>query len=464
MSGDKLDIEGVNKARAEDIAEVHKHNLYTKVPIKECWDNTGKGPIGTRWVDANKGDEVNPEYRSRLVAQEVKTDRREDRFAATPPLEAKKMLRSRAVIEGIGYNGRREAGMKLGFIDVTRAYVHARARRELFVTLLDEDYTDGMCGRLNKAMYGTSDAAQHWESAHIECMSEFECSRGAATPCICPHAERYIRVVVHGDDVTILGHLEQIDWSKKRMESTYDIKYRGHIGPQRKDEKNMMILNRIVEWIEDGIVYESGQRHAYIIVRYLNLSQANGVVTPGEKKDIKTSNALNQSQATRYRARVARGIYLAPDRRDIAYVVMELSRNMPNPDCSDWASLKRLGRYLVNQSSVQTLPAYPLGVSELTIGAGSDDAGCARTRKNTRGGLAMFGVHCIKGWGSTQGVVALSSGEAAFYAMVKWQFDGKWSQTFIERHGTQSGNHIKERCKCSKRDSTSHRLRKGKAH
>ena len=74
--------------------------MYVKVPIKECWDQTGKDPIGTRWIDINKGDEMNPEYRSRLVAQEIKTDTREDLFAATPPLEAKKMLFSPAASFG----------------------------------------------------------------------------------------------------------------------------------------------------------------------------------------------------------------------------------------------------------------------------------------------------------------------------------------------------------------------------
>ena len=50
----------------------------------------------------NKGDRVNPEVRARLVAKEIKTSKREDLFAATPPLEAKKMLFSMAVTEGIG--------------------------------------------------------------------------------------------------------------------------------------------------------------------------------------------------------------------------------------------------------------------------------------------------------------------------------------------------------------------------
>ena len=71
--------------------EFNKHGVYVKVPIEECWANTGKYPIHTRWVDVNKGDEVKPEYRSRLVAEEIKRDNPEDLFAATPPLEAKKM-------------------------------------------------------------------------------------------------------------------------------------------------------------------------------------------------------------------------------------------------------------------------------------------------------------------------------------------------------------------------------------
>ena len=43
--------EGVRRARSEEMAEVKKHNVYVKVPISQCWDSTGKEPIGTRWVD-----------------------------------------------------------------------------------------------------------------------------------------------------------------------------------------------------------------------------------------------------------------------------------------------------------------------------------------------------------------------------------------------------------------------------
>lgn len=84
-----------------------------------------------------------------MVAKEIKISKNEDLFAATPPLEAKKLLFALAVTEGIGYTrGHRKEGMKLDFIDVKRAYFHAKARREIYVELPDEDAEEGMCGKL----------------------------------------------------------------------------------------------------------------------------------------------------------------------------------------------------------------------------------------------------------------------------------------------------------------------------
>ena len=69
VSGRRLNPEKVREARKEEIEEYHKHEVYVKVPIEECRKETGKAPIQVRWIDVNKGDTLNPEYRSRLVAK-----------------------------------------------------------------------------------------------------------------------------------------------------------------------------------------------------------------------------------------------------------------------------------------------------------------------------------------------------------------------------------------------------------
>ena len=94
------------------------------------------------------------------------------------------MLFLMAVTEGIGYQkGCKEKGYKLDFLDVRRAYFHARARRDVYVQLPEEDRTPGMCGKLLKAMYGTRDAAQNWEHEYLDYLELLGFVSGITTPC-----------------------------------------------------------------------------------------------------------------------------------------------------------------------------------------------------------------------------------------------------------------------------------------
>ena len=56
MSGEPFDPKLVREAREEEMRELRKHNVYSKAPVSECWAETGKAPIGVRWVEINKGD------------------------------------------------------------------------------------------------------------------------------------------------------------------------------------------------------------------------------------------------------------------------------------------------------------------------------------------------------------------------------------------------------------------------
>ena len=427
LSGEWLEGDMVREARKEEMEEFKKHEVYIKVPMQECYERTGAAPIGTRWVDINKGDKIHPEYRSRLVAQEINVDKREDLFAATPPLEAKKILMSLAVTEGVGYRkGGKDKGMKLDFIDVRRAYFHARARREVYVKLPAEDSEEGMCGKLNKAMYGTRDAAQNWEYAYIEWLESIAFRRGRASPCVFYHEDKGIRLVVHGDDFTVLGYEESLDWFRRCINEKFEVKFRGRLGPEDTDDKCIRILNRVVTWTDNGIEYEADQRHSDIIISKLGYGkETNGVVTPGEKSDNQDirregdEDEMNKEDAKMYRALVARANYLAQDRTDIAFAVKELCRNMSSPRQGDWKALKRLGRYLVGKPRIVTKFNYQDKLSRINVWVDSDHAGCKRTRKSTSGGIVMLGNHPVKGWSITQGVIALSSGESEFYGIVK---------------------------------------------
>ena len=224
------------------------------------------------------GDLQNPEYRSRLVAQELNQSKRDDIFAATPPLEALKLVLS------VLASTRRQKYWKLDSIDIKRAYFHAKAKRDIYVRLPAEDHQDGMCGKLVKAMYGTRDAASNWAAAYMEFMTNQGFAVGKVTPCLFWHKDRQLIVETHGDDFTNIGTEDNLDWFKSSIKKTFEFKHKARLGPDARDDKSVRILNRIISW-EDGvgINYEADQRHAEILVEAMNLQSANIVSTPGIK-------------------------------------------------------------------------------------------------------------------------------------------------------------------------------------
>lgn len=93
MSGKELKLGMVSKARAEEVRHLTSHGVYQKMPINQYWLGAAKVPIGTRWIDINKGDEISLAYRSILVVEELKSSSWHDHlFAATPPSEAENIL------------------------------------------------------------------------------------------------------------------------------------------------------------------------------------------------------------------------------------------------------------------------------------------------------------------------------------------------------------------------------------
>ena len=67
----------------------------------------------------------------------------------------------------------------------------------------------------------------------------------------------------------------------------------------------------------------------------------------------------------------------------------------------------------------------------------SDWAGCATTRKSTNGCTVIWNGACLKTWSTTQTVVALSSGEAEYYAAVKGCAEGLALQSYCRDLGLE---------------------------
>jgi len=422
LTGEALPAGLTSAAREEELDFMDDWAVWDVVPVAECVKRTGKRPLGGKWVDVNKGDTARPDVRSRYVAKEIAFRRSDDFFAATPPLEALRMLLS---------NVASSKNLRVLVLDARKAHLHSTVNRLLYVELPPERRQPGMCARLRRCLYGTRDAPAQWEAFLADQLRGLGFVQGVSSPCCFYHPVRDIQCVVHGDDFIFAGTDAELDWVKSAMTDKFLIKEVGRLGPGSRHLQELRVLNRVLRWTPRGLRYEADPRHAEILVRGvaegLRPVATPGAASKGEDGDARAAGAaddeLNDDDASLYRSFAARANYLSLDRPDLAYAAKELCRRMQHPRQSDLSALRRLVQYLAG--SPRLVYQYEWQDSAtLRVFSDTDFAGCRATRKSTSGGCAFRGSHLVKHWSSTQKVVTLSSGEAELTGLVKATCEG----------------------------------------
>ena len=155
----------------------------------------GKPPISVRWVEVNKGDDENPNYRSRLVAREIRMVGEDAIFAPTPPLESLRMVLSYAVTDFPDeprkiHDPKSPERCQVLAIDISRAYFNAVTPEDepTYVELPPEvGAPPGTCALLKRQMYGTRRAADGWQSECSATLRAMGFVQGAASACFFRH-------------------------------------------------------------------------------------------------------------------------------------------------------------------------------------------------------------------------------------------------------------------------------------
>ena len=139
--------------------------------------------IGVRWVGVNNGDSEEPEYRPRLVGQEFAIGKDDALYAATPPLEALRIIISHAAT--FPDEGPERVIM---INDMRRAYFYAKIDWDVFIDLPTEDPKYGI-GQTETMSLCNSGSCQRM-ARNIECPS-CECRvREGKRPPLCLLAPR----------------------------------------------------------------------------------------------------------------------------------------------------------------------------------------------------------------------------------------------------------------------------------
>ena len=273
-----------------------------------------------------------------------------------------------------------------------------------------------------------------WEDLEIE-----EMDLWVSCPTVFFQKSTGCRPVVHGDDFTFASGKDEIPKLLDDMKSWYDMKVRGMLGGGSSDDEEVTILGRRLRWRRGTriVEYEADDKYVKEVVKEMNLQEdSQGLDAPKEREIVENdgveddADLLDVEEAKRYRAMSATLNYLALDRADINYATKEICRSMSKPRTSGWARIKRLAKYLL---------VYPRFVWKFTgdvelskyLDVFSD------SRKSTSCGVASTDGAATKHWSSTRGSVAMSVGEAEYYALVKGAAEGLGIQALARDLGIE---------------------------
>eukprot|EP00973_Karenia_brevis_P039066 5395517-Karenia_brevis.AAC.1 len=70
------------------------------------------------------------------------------------------------------------------------------------------------------------------------------------------------------------------------MESWFEIKVRAILGPEEEDDKEVVILGRVVRWLKDGIEYEADPKHRRNVLEYFGVDgKTKPSMVNGDRED-----------------------------------------------------------------------------------------------------------------------------------------------------------------------------------
>jgi len=289
----------VKKAREDEIDFLNKLGTWSVVPRSQA-DDEGLGILRARWVERNKGDELKPFERSRLVLQETKrisSIAAGESIAATPPLEALRFLLSLAMSLAA------PAGddWVIIFIDISRAHPNRKVLRHLYCELPEEaGFDKNQIGFLVMCLYCLRDAAQAFELGTAEVMGILGFTQGMFSPCLRCHSASQIRTWVYGDDFVSLVPRSQGQWFVTELGKHMIGKVLAKLGSRQygmhPDDKEVRIMNRLVTWrvAREGragaIEWETDPRHVQkpLYTRRVWQVDQSGCTTGRDRQNIST--------------------------------------------------------------------------------------------------------------------------------------------------------------------------------
>ena len=174
-----------------------------------------------------------------------------------------------------------------------------------------------VCGLLGFWLYGMRPASSGWQEEYTRQLEDIGLVARVGTPCCFERRADGVACVVHGDDFTFEGPPWALRKVADDLTKVWIIKVRATLGPEPSDDKEVSILNRVVRWCDDCLLYEADPRHVEKLLKEAGLEACKAVTNPGVKESSGVTGTAWFDESGLMQERVGGELFLAADTADI---------------------------------------------------------------------------------------------------------------------------------------------------
>ena len=130
------------------------------------------------------------------------------------------------------------------------------------------------------------------------------------------------------------------------MESGFEIKVRAILGNDAGDDKEVILLGRLLRWTKMGIAYEADPKHRRVILEEFGMdSNTTRPLTVNGDKDSKPDEEyemeeLCKEEDAKFLGMAARINFMSLDCPDLQFPSKQPAREMSKPKLGSWKRLK----------------------------------------------------------------------------------------------------------------------------
>ena len=291
---------------------------------------------------------------------------------------------------------------------------------------------------LGKVLPGQRDGSQLWYKSITKYLeTRLGLEPLDACPCLLKREDLSLVMLMHVDDLLLVGSKRFIE---HEVVPTLLEKYKVSLEILQKQGDELEFLKRRHSLIAPGqlVIYPHSKHFEKLfdMVGVKKTWKPKHVPGHGMINEFDETEELDSDKSSRYRSSVGILLYLAHDLIECQFVIRGLARYMSKPTERAWDILKYLVQYLLGRIDYGLLMKieenHTSNTVDLFVYSDSDWAGHKGSRKSASSCFVKVDGTLLHSSSRTQGIIALSSGEAECYAGVSSSCDGIYLKRCLE--------------------------------